>query len=67
MKKIIFAYTLLFSFTILAQNGFVMLNQNKVEFANQGKAFKLVDDYFSPVWNDLVNEGKIYSYQVMTH
>jgi hypothetical protein len=67
MKKFIYGFSLLFSFTLLAQNGFVMLNQNKVEFANQGKAFKLVDDYFSPVWNDLVNEGKIYSYQVMTH
>ena len=67
MKKLINVFTLLFSFTLLAQNGFVMLNQNKVEFANQNKAFKLVDNYFSPVWNDLVNEGKIYSYQVMTH
>jgi len=67
MKKHIAFFSLLISFTLSAQNGFVMLNQNKVEFANQGKAFKLIDDYFSPVWNDLVNEGKLYSYQVMTH
>ena len=33
-----------FYFNVSAQNGFVMLNQNKVEFSNQGKAFKLVDE-----------------------
>ena len=67
MKKILHIFIFLSSSILFAQNGFVMLHQNKVEFANQGKAFKIVDEYFSPVWNDLVNEGKIYSYQVITH
>ena len=56
-----------FYFNVSAQNGFVMLNQNKVEFSNQGKAFKLVDEYFNPVWNQLVDEKMIISYSVMTH
>ena len=56
-----------FCFNATAQNGFVMLNQNKVEFSNQGKAFKLIDEYFTPVWNQLVDEKIIISYSVMTH
>ena len=31
MKKFIYGFSLLFSFTLLAQNGFVMLNQNSKE------------------------------------
>ena len=54
-------------FNVSAQNGFVMFNQNKVEFSNQGKAFKLIDEYFTPVWNQLVDEKMIISYSVMTH
>ena len=39
MKKIIIV--LMFTcFNLNAQQGFVMFNQNKVEFVNQGKAYK---------------------------
>ena len=66
MKRLTIIMTFL-CFNATAQNGFVMLNQNKVEFSNQGKAFKLVDEYFNPVWNQLVDEKMIISYSVMTH
>ena len=58
---------MLTSFNLNAQQGFVMFNQNKVEFVNQGKAYKLFDDYLNPVWNQLVDEGMIISYSMMTH
>ena len=66
MKKLIIIL-ILACFNLKAQQGFVMLNQNKVEFANQDKAFKLFDDYLNPVWNQLVDEGMIISYSMMTH
>tara|TARA_B100000700_G_scaffold315433_1_gene403480 strand:+ start:6372 stop:6764 length:393 start_codon:yes stop_codon:yes gene_type:complete len=66
MKKIILIL-MITSFNLNAQQGFVMFNQNKVEFANQNKAYKIFDDYFNPVWNQLVDEGMITSYSLMTH
>tara|TARA_B100001939_G_scaffold317874_1_gene304866 strand:+ start:189 stop:584 length:396 start_codon:yes stop_codon:yes gene_type:complete len=67
MKNVLIVFLITTTFTLKAQQGFVMLNQNKIEFANQGKAYKLFDDYLNPVWNELVDEGMIVSYSMMTH
>ena len=31
------------------------------------KAYKIFDDYLNPIWNQLVDEGMIISYSMMTH
>ena len=38
MKNVLIVFLITTTFTLKAQQGFVMLNQNKIEFANQGKA-----------------------------
>ena len=66
MKKLLLIL-MFYCFNANAQKGVVMFNQDKVGFASQGKAYKLFDDYLNPVWNELVDEGMITSYSMMTH
>jgi len=58
MKKFIYCFSLLFSFTLLAQNGFVMLNQNKVEFANAEFEAKEMD-HWSKVKQNAIDNGDL--------
>jgi len=67
MKNLFLIIILFFAINANAQQGFVMMNQNKVEFSNQEKAYKIFDDYLNPIWNQLVDEGMIISYSMMTH
>ena len=48
MKNLFLIIILFFAINVNAQQGFVMMNQNKVEFSNQGKAYKIFDDYLNP-------------------
>lgn len=66
MKKLFLLFMFLTT-SLVAQEGFVMFNMNKIEFENTGKAFAIVDEFMSPTWDALVDEGMISSYEVFTH